>query len=231
VQIFPAIDIKRGKTTYLLEGKAHAPRAVAERFLADGATWLHVVDLDRAFDTGRDNAALVSDIARIPGASVQLGGLLRTTEQVRQGLDAGVKRVVVATLVLLDPALLEAILESAGADQVAVAIDARKGKPVLRGASQALRHTAADLASRARTAGIRTVVFRDLDRDGQLTGFDTENAALLVPLGLETVISGGGASLDDLRAARTAGLSGAIVGRALYEMRFTVKEAIACSRS
>ncbi len=227
MQIYPAIDITRGKVAHLSED----PAIVAERFLAEGATWLHVVDMDRAFETGGDNTAHVRRIALLPGASVQLGGLLRTTEQVRRGMDAGAARVVAATAVLIDPPLLESLMTAAGSGRLAVAIDVRRGSPVLRGSNAPLRETAADLAQRARAAGVETIVYRDVERDGQLAGFDADGAAALLPAGARVIVSGGGASLGDVRSARVAGLAGAIIGRALYEGRFTLREAIVCSLS
>ena len=227
MQIYPAIDITRGKVAHLSED----PVIVAERFLAEGATWLHVVDMDRAYETGGDNTAVVRRIARLPGASVQLGGLLRTTDQAREGWNAGVTRVVVATATLMDPPLLESLMTEAGSNRLAVAIDVRRGSPVLRGSNAPVRETAADLARRARDAGVETIVYRDVDRDGQLAGFDADGAAALLPTGATVIVAGGGASLDDLRSAMAAGLAGAIVGRALYDCRFTLREAIACSRS
>jgi phosphoribosylformimino-5-aminoimidazole carboxamide ribotide isomerase len=237
VHIYPAIDIKRGKVVRLFEGErssetvyADDPVAQAERFLADGATWLHVVDLDRAFATGGDNTDCIRSIARLRGATVQLGGLVRTRDQVRDALEAGVARVVATTAVLLDPALLDSLLREAGAERLAVAIDVRQGTPALRGSDREITASAAELARRAAQAGARTLVYRDLERDGLLTGFDHRGAAALRPFAGEVIVSGGGASLEDLRAARAAGLAGAIVGRALYDGRFTLREAIACSR-
>jgi len=237
VHIYPAIDIQRGKVVRLFEGErssekvyADDPVAQAERFQAEGARWLHVVDMDRAFETGGDNTEHIRNIARLVGVSVQVGGLLRTREQVRRGLDAGAARVVAATAALIDPALLELLLEEAGPGRLAVAIDVRNGNPALRGSSSRVRETAKELARRAGEAGIDTIVYRDLERDGALAGFDARGAAALNGTVGEVIVSGGGASLEDLRAARDAGIDGAILGRALYDGRFTLREAIECSR-
>ncbi|MBI4502644.1 MAG: 1-(5-phosphoribosyl)-5-((5-phosphoribosylamino)methylideneamino)imidazole-4-carboxamide isomerase [Gemmatimonadetes bacterium] len=230
MQIYPAIDITRGKAAHLFQGVTDDPLAIAERFLADGGGWLHLVDLDRAFQTGGDNTSAIRTIARLPGARVQLGGLLRTVEEVERGIDAGASRVVVATAALLDLPLLRSLLQAAGTGRLATAIDVRQGRPVLRGTTGPLQETAPDLAVRAQEAGVQTILYRDLDRDGQLAGLDLAGAAALLPLGADVIVAGGGSSLEELGAARAAGLRGAVVGRALYEGRFTVAEAIACSR-
>ena len=237
MHIYPAIDIQRGKVVRLFEGErssetvyADDPLAQAERFLAEGARWLHVVDMDRAFETGGDNSESIRSIAKLVGVSVQLGGLLRTREQVRRGLDAGAARVVAATAAVLDPALLDSLVEEAGPGRLAVAIDVRHGVPALRGSKVPVRETALELTRRAAGAGVETIVYRDLERDGALAGFDSSGAAALLVVLNDVIVSGGGSSLEDLRAARDAGLGGAIVGRALYDGRFTLREAIACSR-
>ena len=225
MQIYPAIDIQRGKAAHL------DPVAVAEQYLADGATWLHVVDMDRAYGTGGDNTGQIRSITRLPGVSVQLGGLLRTPEQVRHGVDTGATRVVLATAALVDPELMTSLIEAAGTTTLAVAVEVRGGHPVLRGSDQVVREGVTDLAVRARAAGIRTIVYRDTERDGTLGGLDTAGAARLLSSGAEIIVAGGGASLDDLREARRQRLDGAIIGRALHEGRFTLREAIECSRS
>jgi phosphoribosylformimino-5-aminoimidazole carboxamide ribotide isomerase len=237
VHIYPAIDIKRGKVVRLFEGErssetvyAADPLAQAERFLADGARWLHVVDMDRAFETGGDNSESIRSIAKLVGVSIQLGGLLRSREQVRRGLDTGAARVVVATAALVDPALLDSLVEEAGPGRLAVAIDVRHGAPALRGSAVPVRQTVMELARRAADAGVETIIYRDLERDGALSGLDTRGAAALRGTVKDVIVSGGGASLEDLRAARDAGVAGAIVGRALYDGRFTLREAIECSR-
>lgn len=237
MQVYPAIDIKRGRVVRLFEGErtretvyADDPVAVAERFAAAGATWLHVVDLDRAFETGNDNSDWVRRIVAVPGVSVQVGGLLRTAADLAAALELGARRAVVATAGLSAPPLFDSTVRDIGAARLAVAIDVRLGKPVLRGSADGVSATAPDLARRATAAGVRTVIYRDLDRDGTLAGFDLSGAARLLASGIEVVVSGGGAALADLTAARDAGLGGAIVGRAMYEGRFTLEEAIACSR-
>jgi len=195
VDLFPAIDIRHGRVVRLSQGEATRqtvygddPVAVAERFAEQGATWIHLVDLDRAFGDG-ENLSLVRRIVARVGrkARVQLGGGLRTVERVREGLEQGVGRVVIGTAAAIDPSVVPAAVAAVGAERIAVGIDAR---------------------------------------DGMLTGPDLAGARRLQAAGAGVIASGGVAGLDDIRAVREAGLAGAIVGRALYEGRLDLVEAL-----
>ncbi len=137
--------------------------------------------------------------------------------------------MVGATAVLCDPPLLGSLLRLAGPSRFAVAIEVRKEKPVLRGVATQLQETAPQLADRAREAGVSTILYRDLDRDGQLSGLDVRGAAKLLSPGSTVLVAGGGATLDDIQDARNAGLHGVVLGRAFYDGRFSLSEAIACS--
>jgi phosphoribosylformimino-5-aminoimidazole carboxamide ribotide isomerase len=237
--LLPAIDIRRGRVVRLRQGQASRetiyddhPVAVAERFVSEGAEWLHVVDLDRAFGEG-DNSQLVRQIvAAVEGrAGVQLGGGLRTLPAIRQGLDAGVARVVIGTAAVRDPDLVLAALAQAGLEHIAVGIDARDGVIAIRGWREAGGERAAEVASRVVEQGVKTLVYTDVSRDGMLQGPDIGGAVGLQAPGVGIIASGGIASLDDLRRVRDAGLAGAIVGRALYEGRMTVEEAVTVVKS
>jgi phosphoribosylformimino-5-aminoimidazole carboxamide ribotide isomerase len=230
----PAIDIRHGRVVRLAQGQAEQetvygddPVAVAEQFIAEGAEWLHVVDLDRAFGEG-DNAALVQRVVAAVGtrAGVQLGGGFRSLPAIEQGLDAGAARVVIGTAAVRDPELVPAALARAGVDRVAVGIDAREGVIAIRGWREAGGERAAEVASRVVEQGVRTLVYTDVARDGMLRGPDIGGAIGLQAPGVGIIASGGIASLDDLRRVRDAGLAGAIVGRAIYEGRMTVGEAV-----
>jgi phosphoribosylformimino-5-aminoimidazole carboxamide ribotide isomerase len=237
--LLPAIDIRRGRVVRLTQGQASRetiyddhPVAVAERFVSEGAEWLHVVDLDRAFGEG-DNSQLVRQIvAAVEGrAGVQLGGGLRTLPAIRQGLDAGAARVVIGTAAVRDPDLVLAALAQAGLEHIAVGIDARDGVIAIRGWREAGGERAAEVASRVVEQGVKTLVYTDVSRDGMLQGPDIGGAVGLQAPGVGIIASGGIASLDDLRRVRDAGLAGAIVGRALYEGRMTVEEAVTVVKS
>jgi phosphoribosylformimino-5-aminoimidazole carboxamide ribotide isomerase len=237
VDIYPAIDIRQGRVVRLSQGEATRltvyeddPVAQAERFVGAGARWIHVVDLDRAFGDG-ENLALVRRIVAKVGEAVrvQLGGGLRTVALVREGLDQGVSRAVLGTAAAIDPAIVPAAVAAAGADRIAVGIDARDGRVAIRGWTETSELTAEALALRVAGEGVRTVIYTDVARDGMLSGPDLAGARRLQSAGLGVVASGGVAGAADLRAAREAGLAGAIVGRALYEGRLTLAEALAAA--
>lgn len=223
--VYPAIDITGGRVA---RSDGLDPVAAAEQFLAAGASWLHVVDLDRAFAGGRDNDGLVRRIAALPGANVQVGGLLTGLEQVEHTLALGVARAVVATVAAAAPGVLERIARAVPGVRLAVGIDVREGRVVARDVPEPLPVEATALARRAAAAGIGVVVYRDLGRDGALTGPDLAGASRLVGLAGSVLLAGGIAGIGDLEAAREAGLAGAIVGRALYQQRLTIQEALAC---
>jgi phosphoribosylformimino-5-aminoimidazole carboxamide ribotide isomerase len=234
VDLYPAIDIRHGRVVRLSQGEAtrqtvygEDPVAVAARFADEGATWIHVVDLDRAFGNGHNLAVVRRIVAQAGGkVQIQLGGGLRTPDLVREGLDQGVNRAVVGTAAAVDPEMVPAALALTGAERLAVGIDARDGRVAIRGWTETLDLTATALATRVVADGVRTIVFTDVARDGMLTGPDLEGARGLQSLGAGVIASGGVAALDDIRGAREAGLAGAIVGRALYEARFTLAEAL-----
>jgi phosphoribosylformimino-5-aminoimidazole carboxamide ribotide isomerase len=232
--ILPAIDLRHGRVVRLSQGEAERetvygddPLAVAERFAAEGADWLHLVDLDRAFGGG-DNAALVGRV--ITGLRgrlrVQVGGGFRSLEAVEAMLALGAARVVIGTGAVRTPELVSAAVERGGSGRLAVGIDARAGMVAIRGWREETGERAAEVAVRVIAQGIRTLVYTDVARDGMLEGPDLAGAVALQALGAGVIASGGVASLEDLRRARAAGLAGAIVGRAIYEGRFTVREAV-----
>ena len=207
---------------------ADDPAAVAERFADEGARWVHVVDLDRAFGIGDNAAAVERIVARVGDrVRVQLGGGLRSLGFIAQGLKLGATRVVVGTAAARDPDLVHLAVAGHGAERVAVGLDARNGYVAVRGWTETTGERLETVATRVIAAGVTTLVCTDIARDGMLSGPDVAGCAALQRLGAAVVVSGGVASLDDLRAARDAGLAGAIAGRAIYEGRFTVREALA----
>jgi phosphoribosylformimino-5-aminoimidazole carboxamide ribotide isomerase len=234
VDLYPAIDIRNGRVVRLSQGEATRqtvygtdPAAVAERFAELGARWLHVVDLDRAFGEGDNEAPVRRVLRRVQGrARVQLGGGLRSLEQVRRGIEMGAERVVIGTAAALDAGFLAAAAAAVGSEHLAAGVDARDGRVAVRGWTEISTLTAADLADRARGAGIETLIYTDVARDGMLQGPDISGALALQSRGAAVIASGGVSSLEDLRSIADAGLAGAIVGRALYEGRFDLPQAL-----
>jgi phosphoribosylformimino-5-aminoimidazole carboxamide ribotide isomerase len=235
VDLFPSIDIRSGRVVRLSQGEATRqtvygddPVAVAERFVEQGASWVHVVDLDRALGTG-DNLPAVARIARRLGSRVrlQLGGGFRTLDLVRAGLDLGVARVVIGTAAAVDPSFVASAVSATGSERLVVGIDTREGQVALRGWTETSTQRAEELARRVVADGIDTVIYTDIGRDGMLGGPDLAGATALLATGARVIVSGGVASAEDIRSARASGLAGVIVGRALYEGRLTLSEALA----
>ncbi len=242
MDLLPAIDIRNGRVVRLSQGErarqtvyGEDPVAVAERFLDEGARWIHVVDLDRAFGSG-DNQAVVRRLVQRVGSrlSLELGGGLRGMDVILEALDLGFARAVIGTAAALDPGFVPEALAAVGAERLAVGIDARNGLVAIRGWTETSTTRAEELARRVVQAGIETVIYTDIGRDGMLSGPDLAGAVSLQAAGGSVIVSGGVASAGDIRGACEAGLGGVIVGRALYEGRLSLPEAIqaaACSPS
>jgi phosphoribosylformimino-5-aminoimidazole carboxamide ribotide isomerase len=238
LDLYPAIDIRQGRVVRLTQGEATRqtvygddPAAVAERFAGEGARWIHVVDLDRALGDGDNEAAVRRLVDRVGGrVSVQLGGGFRTLERIVAGLELGVARLVIGTAAATDPALLTAAADAVAPERLAVGVDAREGRVAVRGWTETSTLRADDLVRRVLREGIETVIYTDVARDGMLAGVDLAGAAALQGLGARVIASGGVASVDDVRTARELGLAGVIVGRALYEDRVRLGDALEAAR-
>ncbi|HVT72466.1 MAG TPA: 1-(5-phosphoribosyl)-5-[(5-phosphoribosylamino)methylideneamino]imidazole-4-carboxamide isomerase [Lacunisphaera sp.] len=240
--IYPAIDLRGGRVVRLTEGrfdqeKAYGddPLAVAREFAAAGATWLHVVDLDGAKDPTRRQTALVLQLAHASGLRVQTGGGIRDEAQVEALLAGGAQRVIVGSLAARDPAPVRRWLARFGGERIVLAPDVRldaAGIPRVAAAGwqESTGLALDDFLAGYAGAGLVHILCTDISRDGKLTGPNTALYAALVARfpRLRLQASGGVSTLDDLRALRAAGAAGAIVGRALYEKKFTLQQALAC---
>ena len=235
MELYPAIDILGGKVARASRtDPADAvvyhddPVAVADGYVAAGARWVHVVDLDRTFGSG-DQSALVGRLVHRLPIPVQVGGGLWQLDDVAAMRDAGVQRVVLGMRCLAEPDALAALVDQFSDDCLGIALDLREGRGWSRTWNHAGRHAAADLARMAAAAGIGTIVYTDLTREGALAGSDAPAARSVADVsGAEVIVSGGVNSLADLASLRDAGLAGAVVGRALFENRFTLSDALAC---
>jgi phosphoribosylformimino-5-aminoimidazole carboxamide ribotide isomerase len=239
--IYPAIDLRGGRVVRLTEGKFDQektygtdPLAVAREFKAAGATWLHVVDLDGAKDPTKRQTALVEKLARDSGLLVQTGGGIRDEAQITALLAAGAQRVIVGSLAAKQPELVRGWLRRFGPTHIILSPDVRlddAGTPrvAATGWQESTGLALADFLDRFLPAGLIHILCTDISRDGKLTGPNTALYAQLVQQfpGLQIQASGGVSSLDDLRGLRPTGCAGAIVGRALYEKKFTLQEALA----
>jgi len=232
--IYPAIDLRGGKVVRLQEGDparmtaySDDPFEMAQRWLDVGALWLHVVNLDGAFGESEDvNRSALEAILKLD-ARVQFGGGLRSLEAIAYAFDLGVNRVVLGTIAIEQPDVVADALTRFGAERIAVGIDARDGLVRVRGWKDNSGVSALDLALQMRSMGLRTVIFTDISRDGLGSGLNIAASLKLAEAsGLDVIASGGVKVMGDVIAARDAGLSGVIIGRALYEGTIDLREAL-----
>jgi phosphoribosylformimino-5-aminoimidazole carboxamide ribotide isomerase len=241
VILFPAIDLKNGEAVRLQQGDmARAtvfnrdPAAQAQAFERQGFEYLHIVDLDGAFAGKPINAAAVESILDRVKLPVQLGGGIRDRATIEGWLGRGVKRVIIGTAAVRNPALVK---EAARAfpDRVAVGLDARDGKVAVEGWAETSELSALDIAKRFEDAGVAAIIYTDVSRDGMLKGLNIDaTIALADAVSIPVVASGGLASLDDVRelvSPRARKLEGAIAGRALYDGRLDAAMALSMLRA
>jgi phosphoribosylformimino-5-aminoimidazole carboxamide ribotide isomerase len=241
VILFPAIDLKAGQCVRLEQGDMaratvfhHDPAAQAQAFENQGFRYLHVVDLDGAMQGSPINAEAVARIREAVRIPVQLGGGIRTVQTIEAWLAKGIDRVIIGTAAVRDPALVKAAARNFQ-DRIAVGLDARDGRVAVQGWSSSTELTALDVAKRFEDAGVAAIIYTDIARDGLLRGLNLDaTVALADAVKIGVIASGGLASMDDVRAllAPTARkIVGAIVGRALYDGRLNVAEALRLAAS
>jgi phosphoribosylformimino-5-aminoimidazole carboxamide ribotide isomerase len=239
--IYPAIDLRSGRVVRLKEGDptrqttySSDPARTAQNWLEAGALWLHVVNLDGALEesdaANHEALRAILDAAKEFDARVQFGGGIRSLEMVERVLNLGVSRVVLGTIAIEQPQVVADAIETFGLERIAVGIDARNGLVRVRGWQSDSGIPATDLVLQMRDAGVRTVIFTDISRDGLGSGLNIPSTrALADASGLDVIASGGVHTIDDVIAAREADLAGVIIGRALYEGTIDLKEALATS--
>ena len=235
--VIPAIDLRNGRCVRLLQGRKsdvtvynEDPIAVAKEFAAAGAEMIHVVDLDGAFnEAGSPNRAVVKRIIEAVNVPVEFGGGIRSFDDVQQLCDAGVARVVLGTLAAESPELLKDFV-SHFASKICVGIDDRDGRVMTRGWEAATPVMAVDLARAVVDLGVERIIYTDIARDGMLTGPNIEQTLAVVRAAdVRVTASGGVSSLDDIKRLRDTNeprLDSVIVGKALYEGKFKLEEAI-----
>lgn len=226
MDLYPAIDLKKGQCVRLFKGDMDqatvfndSPGDQAGGFVAAGAQWLHVVDLDGAFAGESVNGAAVDAIVAAAGkVPVQLGGGIRSVDAAGAWLERGVSRVILGTVAVRDPQVVRDACK-AFPGKVAVGIDARDGFVAVEGWADVSTLQVVDLAKRFEDAGVAAVIYTDINRDGAMTGVNVESTADLArQVSMPVIASGGVASLDDIVALRQTGVvRGVISGRALYE--------------
>jgi phosphoribosylformimino-5-aminoimidazole carboxamide ribotide isomerase len=238
VLILPAIDLRGGQCVRLRQGDyaqetvfGDDPTAMARHWVAQGAAYLHLVDLDGARQGHPVNGASVRNIVEAAGVPCQLGGGLRTEEHVAEALGWGVARVVLGTRALQDPAWGEAVCRRFPG-RVALGIDARRGKVVTEGWLHTSDRSALDLARHCAAWPPAAIVYTDISCDGMLEGPNVEaTVELAAAVPVPVIASGGVTAVDDVARLARRGLAGCIIGRALYEGRIELGEAILVARS
>ena len=240
--VYPAIDVREGRVVRLRQGDyaeetryGDEPLAFATRYADAGARWLHLVDLDAAKAGGYTLQALLRDIAATTSLRVQTGGGVRSRDDVAALLDGGASRVVIGSLAVRDPASVLAWIDEFGSERITVALDTRRDadgvwRLPVHGWTETASETLNDLLRRYADGGLKHLLCTDIDRDGMLSG---PNIGLYRDVcaahpSLQLQASGGVRDVADVIAARTAGCSGAVLGKALLEGRLSLAEALAC---
>lgn len=237
MQIWPAIDIRGGSCVRLVQGDYQQetvygsnPADMAVRFQSDGATGLHIVDLDGARDGNNPNEQQIAEIVKEVTVPCQLGGGIRTEETIRKYLDMGISRLIVGTKAITDPAWLVAMCDRYPGKLV-VAIDAREGRVSTDGWKKTSDTSAVDLALQISCNAIAGIVYTDIAKDGMLSGPNIEAMVEMVrAVDAPVIASGGVTTVEDITRLVHAGVAGCVIGRALYEGHLTLQDALAAAR-
>ncbi len=235
MQVIPAIDLMEGKVVRLTRGDPvtakyyeqwGTPAEVAMKWKSQGAKRLHIIDLDAAFGKG-ENTSVVADITRTSGLPVQVGGGIRTVEAAERLLKLGVKHVILGALAFSNPDAIPQIQSKFGSASVIVALDNRDGKVMVEGWKTETPFTMSEALGRYAKLGAKSFLITSITKDGMLQGPDLETLREAVEYSdVEVIAAGGIGSLNDLVALKKVGVEGVVVGKALYESRFTLKEAV-----
>lgn len=238
IQIFPAIDMRGGKCVRLFKGDyaqetvyGDSPFDMAKSFADAGATFIHMVDLDGAKDGERVHAKDVVRVAKELPLRVQIGGGIRTEEDVAFYLEQGVNRVIIGSLAIREPELVASFIEKYGAERIVIGLDAKDGMVATHGWLETSNQTAIEVGEYFASKGAKHFIFTDIATDGTLQGPNIEaNEALARATGANIIVSGGMSSLADIQAVKEAAksttIAGVIIGKALYTGQFTLEEAL-----
>lgn len=233
MELYPAIDLYDKCAVRLKRGDyaqmtvySNDPASVAASFREAGASWLHTVDLEGARDGGTPNCDIIEALARTSGLKVEIGGGIRDMQTVEKYINAGVSRVILGTAALTDPAFLRGSVEKYG-EKVAVGVDIKDGFVAIRGWRDVSERECFDFCRELEGIGVATVICTDISRDGMLGGTNLElYRELSREFKMEFIASGGVSTIEDIKALDKMGMSGAILGRALYEKTLDLAEAL-----
>ncbi len=234
MQLYPAIDMKNGQCVRLRQGAfadmtvySDAPEKMALHWQEQGATFLHLVDLDGALAGRSVNEPVIRRIAQTVSIPIQIGGGIRSREAAERMLSLGIRRVIIGTKAVENPEFLKELVSEFGSEAIVAGIDARDGMAATQGWEQTSSVKALDLALLMKDYGIRHIVYTDISRDGMLSGPNVEATRLMTAeTGIDIIASGGVSGMEDLENLYREGIQGAIIGKALYENRIDLKEAV-----
>lgn len=239
--IFPAIDIRNGKCVRLVKGDfnqetvfAERPELMAKKWEDEGGQYLHLVDLDGALKAEPQNLDVVRMILQTVDIPVELGGGIRTMETIKEVLDMGVSRVILGSVAVKNPQLVEDACKMYGSERIVVGIDAKDGIVAVDGWGVSGDIEAKELAKKMAEVGVKHIIYTDISRDGTLTGVNAKATAEIAEYsGVNVVASGGVSSIKDielLKKYEDAGIEGVIVGKAIYTDNLSLKEALAVAK-
>ncbi|GAB1421290.1 1-(5-phosphoribosyl)-5-[(5-phosphoribosylamino)me thylideneamino]imidazole-4-carboxamide isomerase [Anaerolineales bacterium] len=237
--IYPAIDLRNGKVVRLKEGDPNQqtlfhenPVETAKEWIAQGAEYLHIVNLDGAFETENENLSILKEIAQLE-VKVQFGGGIRSEEAIQQALDLGASRVVLGTIAVKNPALVAQAVEKHGAEKICVALDAREGLITTNGWQHITHLTPIDFGKQLAKFGVEHELFADVCRHGMMSGSNvSETIRLGQETGLKVIASGGVSRLDEIHLLASSGyVAGAVIGMALYTNELRLKDAIVTAQA
>lgn len=234
MQLYPAIDMKNGQCVRLRQGAfkditiySDAPEKVAAHWQEKGASFLHLVDLDGALAGYSVNEEVIRRIADTVSIPIEIGGGIRSGEAVERMLGLGVRRVIIGTKAVEHPEFLRDMVRTFGEEAIVAGVDAKDGMVAVEGWEKVSSLTARDLCLTMKEYGVRHIVYTDISRDGILSGPNVEATRKLTEeTGLDIIASGGVSCMEDLKCLHEAGIRGAIIGKALYENRIDLAEAV-----
>ena len=234
MQLYPAIDMKNGQCVRLRQGAfkditiySDAPERVAAHWQEKGASFLHLVDLDGALAGYSVNEEVIRRIADTVSIPIEIGGGIRSGEAVERMLGLGVRRVIIGTKAVEHPEFLRDMVRTFGEEAIVAGVDAKDGMVAVEGWEKVSSLTASDLCLTMKEYGVRHIVYTDISRDGMLSGPNVEATRKLTEeTGLDIIASGGVSCMEDLKCLHEAGIRGAVIGKALYENRIDLAEAV-----
>jgi phosphoribosylformimino-5-aminoimidazole carboxamide ribotide isomerase len=230
--VIPSVDIRNGRCVQLVGGRPETERVygdpveIAQRWIAEGARYLHLIDLDAAMGTG-DNFNKIAEVLANVNIGVQVGGGIRSVEKASEFLGIGADRIILSTIAMEEPELVLELVELAGGARVMAAVDAISGKAVIRGWRTPTQKSAVEAAKQFERMGVGSLLFTNVDVEGKMAGIRAGAVREIVQaVKIPVFAAGGVASIEDVRTAREAGAAGLVIGMAFYEGKLTLRQAM-----